>query len=148
MVDEKLKNAIFYVCTMIEFVARETHNTRRDVIKHISDEDLIHQLKVAEVNHCLPYEQVCDEWIEDFKINLGSYDSVSECRYEVPTVTSIGRVYQQLVLDTMKDNDIVDTLKKVFGSFICDEITNFNSNVYYSNPDYIRCSFECGKLLA
>lgn len=29
-----------------------------------------------------------------------------------------------------------------------DEISNFNSNVYYSNPDYIKCSYEAGELLA
>ena len=27
------------------------------------------------------------------------------------------------------------------------EISNFNSNVYYSNPDYIKCSYEAGMLL-
>ena len=36
----------------------------------------------------------------------------------------------------------------VFASFISDEISDFNTNVYYSNPDYLRCCYEEGMLLA
>ena len=36
--------------------------------------------------------------------------------------------------------DIVEAIKMVYSSFISDEISDYNSNVYYSNPDYIRCS--------
>lgn len=50
----------------------------------------------AGINHCLSIEQAADEWIEEFGIPKENYDNISECRYEVPTVTSIGRVYQKL----------------------------------------------------
>lgn len=43
--------------------------------------------------------------------------------------------------------DIVEAIKMVYSSFISDEISDYNSSVYYSNPDYIRCSYEAGKLL-
>ena len=33
----------------------------------------------------------------------------------------------------------------IFSSFITDEISDFNSNVYYTNPDYLRCSYLEGK---
>ena len=95
--DEKRKDDIYYVCTMIEFVARTTNNRRRDVVARLSNQNIEHQLKVAEVNHCLSLEQVADEWIEQYKIPTGSFNTVEECRYEVPSVTAIGRVYQQLV---------------------------------------------------
>ena len=62
--------------------------------------------------------------------------------------TSIGRVYQQLVLATIKGDDVAQAIIDVFTSFISDEISNFNTNVYYSNPDYLRCSYEAGFLLA
>ena len=58
------KDDLFYVCSMIEFVARETHNKCKDVVSKLSDKALKHQLKAAGVNHCLSFEQVCDEWIE------------------------------------------------------------------------------------
>lgn len=145
--DEKRKDDIYYVCTMIEFVARATNNHRKDVAKRLSKQNIEHQLKVAEVNHCLSFEQVSDEWIEQYKIPTGSFNTLENCRYEVPSVTAIGRVYQQLVLATAKAGEEAQAIKDVFSSFISDEISDFNSSVYYSNPDYLRCSYEEGVLL-
>lgn len=145
--NEKRKDDIYYVCTMIEFVARATNNRRRDVVKKFSKKDIEHQLKVAEVNHCLSYEQVSDEWIEQYGIVEGDYNNVKECKYTVPSVNAIGRVYQQLVIETMEVNEEAQAIIDVFSSFISDEISNFNSNVYYSSPDYLKCSYEEGFLL-
>ena len=103
---------------------------------------------MAEVNHCLSFEQVAEELIEEYNISNGDFDTVAECKYTVPSITSIGRVYQMLVLSICKDDDVEQAMIDVFTSFICDEISDFNSNVYYSNPDYIRCSYLDGRLLA
>ena len=130
------KDDLFYVCTMIEYVSRKTHNKSKDVVVRMSD------------NHCLSFEQVADEWIEDYGIPNGNYDNISKCRYEVPTVTAIGRVYQTLISEVaFLYQDIVEAIKMVYSSFISDVISDYNSSVYYSNPDYIRCSYEAGKLL-
>ena len=145
---EKRKDDIYYVCTMIEFVARATNNRRKDVVKKLTKKNIEHQLKVAEVNHSLSYEQVSEEWIEQYGIVEGNFDTIKECRYTIPSVTSIGRVYQQLVIETMEVNEEAQAIIDVFSSFISDEISNFNSNVYYSNPDYLKCSYEEGVLLA
>ena len=60
----------------------------------------------------------------------------------------IGRVYQTLIMDVEKSyKNIIEAIKAVYFSFISNEISDFNSNVYYSNPDYLRCSYEAGKLL-
>lgn len=48
------KDDLFYVCTMIEYVSRHTHNKCKDIVAKIPDDELEHQLKVAEINHCLP----------------------------------------------------------------------------------------------
>ncbi len=110
--------------------------------------DIEHQLYAAEVNHCLSFEQVSEELIDWFNIPNGNFDTVAECRYEVPSATSIGMLYQGLVLSTMKNDDAAQTIIDVFSSFITDEISDFNSNVYYTNPDYLRCSYLEGKMLA
>ena len=102
----------------------------------------------ALVNHCLSFEQVSDELIEDLNIPEGDFDTAAECRYTVPSATSIGMLYQGLVLSTMKDDDAAQAILDVFSSFITDEISDFNSNVYYTNPDYLRCSYLEGKMLA
>lgn len=145
--DERRKDNIYYVCTMIEFVARVTNNHRKDVVAKLSKDDMEHQLKAAEVNHCLSFEQVADEWIEQYKIPNGNFDTISNCEYSVPSVTAIGRVYQQLVVTTAAKNKEAQAIIDVFSSFISDEISNFNSSVYYSNPDYLRCSYKEGALL-
>ena len=140
---------LFYVCTMIEYVARITHNRTKTIVDKLSDKALKHELKAASVNHCLSFEQVCDEWIEKYNIQNGSFDNITVCKYEVPSETSIGRVYQMLISSVCNsDDELVDNIRKVFNSFISDEISDFNSNVYYSNPNYIKCSYEEGKLLA
>lgn len=139
---------IYYVCTMIEYVGRHTKNRRRDVVSRLGRKGIERQLKAASVNHALSFEQVSDEWIEDYEIPEGSFDSVSSCRYKIPAETAIGRVYQDLVLRTMKEGDAAQGILDVFSSFISDEISDFNTNVYYSNPDYLKCSYEEGVLLA
>lgn len=144
---EKEKDNLFYFCTLIEYISRKTKNTRHDVISYFSRKTIDRQLRLAEVNHCLSFEQVSDELIEELSITNGSYDSVKECKYSVPSESSIGRVYQTLILSSVKE-DLIQTITDVFSSFISDEISDFNSNVYYSNPSYILCSYEEGKLLA
>ena len=117
------KDDLFYVCTMIEYVSRKTHNKSKDVVVRMSDKALSHQLKAAGINHCLSFEQVADEWIEDYGIPNGNYDNISKCRYEVPTVTAIGRVYQTLISEVASlYQDIVEAIKMVYSSFISDEI--------------------------
>lgn len=146
--DEKRKDNIFYVCTMIEYVARITNNHRKNIIAFLEKKGVEHQLKVADVNHCLSFEQVADEWIEQYGITEGGFDTITNCKYEVPPITAIGRVYQQLVLDVAKENEEVQAIIDVFSSFISDEISNFNSSVYYSNPQYLECSYKAGVLLS
>ena len=145
---EKKRDDIYYVCSLIEFIARKTKNHRQDVIRHFSKADVERQLRLAEVNHCLSFEQVADELIEDYGISDGDFDTVKECRYDVPSFLSIGMLYQELVLSTMKNEDAAQGIIDVFSSFISDEISDFNSNVYYTNPDYLRCSYLEGKMLA
>lgn len=44
----------------MEFIARKTKNHRQDVVRHFTKKDLERQLRLAEVNHCLSFEQVSD----------------------------------------------------------------------------------------
>ena len=75
---EKQKDDIYYVCSLIEFIARKTKNHRQDVIRYFSKKDIQRQLRLAEVNHCLSFEQVADELIEDYGIKNGDFDTVKE----------------------------------------------------------------------
>ena len=143
------KNDLFYVCSLIEFIGRKTKNRRSIIVDILGKKELKRQLELAEVNHCLSFKQVSDEIIEYFNIEDGDFDSVGMCKYTVPSVQSIGKDYQRLIIDVMNENsEVVDTLYKVFKSFISDEISDFNSSVYYSSPQYLKYSYLEGKLLA
>ncbi|EES50982.1 hypothetical protein NE172_14695 [Clostridium botulinum] len=142
------KNDLFYVCCLIEFISRKSKNRRSTIVEILGEKELARQLDIAQVNHCLSFEQVSDEIIEYFNIQEGDFDTVGLCKYNVPSVQSIGKVYQRLILSIISEKDnLVDTLFEVFNSFISDEISDFNSSVYYSNPDYLKWSYLEGRLL-
>lgn len=57
--------------------------------------------------------------------------------------------YQSLIIDVLsEESNVIDVLYLVFKSFISDEISGFNSSVYYSSPEYLKYSYLEGKLLA
>ena len=146
--NEKEKNDLFYVCSLIEFLGRKTKNHRSDIVKILGIKELNRQMSLAEINHCLSFDQVSDELIEYFNIKDGDFDSVKLCKYTVPSFLSIGKEYQRLIIDVRKEKeDIVDVLYNVFTSFISDKISDFNSSVYYSSPEYLKYSYLEGKLL-
>lgn len=144
---DKEKNNVYYVCCLIEFIGRETKNTRKYIVETIGKEGLEYLYKTAEVNHCLTFEQVSDEIIEKYKIKEGQFDTVATCKYNVPTFMAIGKDYCRLVEDVQETDTIVNTIYNVFTSFISDVISNFNSSTYYSNREYLRESYKAGYLL-
>ena len=146
--NDSLKNDIFYVCSLIEYIGRKTKNKRSEIVNIIGKEEITRQLDIAEVNHCLSFEEVSDEIIEHFNIVDGIYDNISLAKYEIPTVQSIGKVYQRLICQVIsKDDEVIEMIVKVFNSFISDEISDFNTSVYYSSPDYLKQSYLEGILL-
>ncbi|SDP77654.1 hypothetical protein SAMN04488529_11672 [Clostridium gasigenes] len=71
------------------------------------------------------------------------------CKYNVPSFQAIGKEYQRLIIDVSSEkSNIVDMIYEVFQSFISEEISDFNSSVYYSSPEYLKHSYLEGKLLA
>lgn len=147
LITEKVKNDVFYVCTLIEYIGRYTNNHRGYVVEKMGKEGIRHQLEYASINHCLSIEQVGEEVIEDYNIEYGSFDTIRLCKYSIPSITNIGKLYQRLVLDTLSEDTLEDAIYKVFHSFLSDEVSDFNSNVYYSSPDYLKCSYLEGQLL-
>ena len=143
--NDREKNDLFYVCSLIEFLGRKTKNHRSEIVKILGMEEINRQLSLAEVNHCLSFDEVSDELIEHFNIKDGEFDTVKLCKYEVPSVQSIDKEYQRLIIDVKKDNeDIAKVIFNVFVSFISDEISNFNSFVYYRSPQYLKYSYMEG----
>lgn len=144
-VDEK--NDLFYVCALIEFIARKTTNKRGDIVRAIGERGLRKQLRDAGVNHCLSFEQVSDEVIEVYDIKNGNFDTISDCKYSVPSFLDIGKLYSIMIIDCAEPGDEVEELIQIFQSFISDEISDFSTDLYYQNPDYLEWSYREGRLL-
>lgn len=143
----KARNDYFYVCSLIEYTARKTNNRRRVIVDALGEKGIEKQLKDAEVNHCLSFEQVSDELIEDYKITDGDFDTITNCKYSIPSAQDIGKLYSIMIEDCAELGKEKDELMKIFMSFISDEISDFKTGVYYENPSYLEWSYREGHLL-
>ena len=66
----KEQNDYFYVCSLIEYIARKTKNNRGTIVNLLGKKGIEKQLYDAEVNHCLSFDQVSDELIEFYNIHI------------------------------------------------------------------------------
>lgn len=96
---KKQRNDFFYVCSLIEYIARQTKNRRRVITEALGKEGIEKQLYDAEVNHCLSFEQVSDEIIEQYRIAQGDFDTITDCKYAVPSFLDIGKLYSIMIED-------------------------------------------------
>lgn len=135
-------NDLFYTCSLIDYISRKTKNVRSYVVNKLGKERLEKIYDLADVYHCDNIERVCDDFIDDAKIEQGNFDNVADCGYSIPTYWDIGKVYKRLIkrVAEYKKIDIISALEKVYNSFISPKIDDYNSSVYYENPEYI---FEC-----
>lgn len=137
----KNDNNLFFVCSLIEFIGREVKLKRSDVVKNLGKDVIRRIYNFADVFHCEPIAKVADDFITMCNIKSGDYDNVKECKYEVPDYWTIGEVYERLIED-IAENDVIEALLEVYGSWISDAISNYNSDFFYQSRDYIR---ECYK---
>lgn len=142
------ENDLFFVCSFIEYIARKTNNKKSYIVKKIGKELLQKIYNLAEVYHSENIEKVSDEIIEQSKIEHGNYDIIGNCKYNIPTYWDIGKVYKRLILMVNNDeNEYINTLYSVLSSWIIEKIDNYNSSMYYENPDYIYECYKEGKVI-
>lgn len=143
---EKNNNALFFTCSLIEFIARKTKNRRCDVVNFLG-KDLKQIYFYADVFHCEPIEKVADDFIMRDEILEGNYDVLSGCKYEIPDYWDIGEVFERLIEDNYEEKDVLLGIKEVYGSWITDKILNFNSDLYYQSREYLAICYQEGRLL-
>lgn len=139
-------NDLFFVCSMIEKVARESNQKQSYVINKIGKDNIRRLYKYADVFHCENPDKISYELIEKNNIGIGNYDKISRLKYKVPTYWEIGEIYSRLIINVNK-NDIIDTLFEVYNSWIEEIMDNYNSSFYYESPEYHLACYEEGKVL-
>ena len=144
-------NNLFFLCSLIEFIGRQQKLTRHDVVSALGYDTIKHIYEFADVLHCESISKVADEYINLHHLGTGDFDNVATCKYTVPSYWDIGKVYARLIQDVagniFEKDKIIETLNEVYGSWISDSLSNFNSDFFYQPHDYIReCYFE-GQIL-
>ena len=142
----KEMNDLFFVCSMIEKVSRESKQKQSYVINKIGKENINRLYRYADVFHCENPDKISYELIENNNIEIGTYDKISRCKYKIPTYWEIGEIYARLIINVNKEG-IIDTLFEVYNSWIEEIMDNYNSSFYYESPEYHLACYEDGKVL-
>ena len=143
---QKNNSSLFYTCSLIEFIARETKNERKDVV-NLLGEDLERIYEFQDVFCCEPIAKVADDFITQNSIPIGNYDNISKCEYTVPDYWDIGEVFERLIEDCYNIKDVFKGIREVYSSWLADEIFNFNTDLYYQPRDYLAECYRQGEIL-
>lgn len=134
------QNDLFFLCSMIERVARKLHRRNEYVVNTIGTSQLTHLLSVASVLHCENPEQVAQDWIDGYHLTPGQFDITDvnpELCKKIPSATAIGKVYARLILDTLQPNeDFASAAIRVYNNPICRVIDDYNASAYFE-PSYV-----------
>jgi hypothetical protein len=146
--EDKKTNDLFFLCSLIDYIARKTKNRRKYVVEKIGKEKIERIYHLADIYHSYNIEQVAEELSEEFKISEGDFDNVKQSNYAIPTHWDIGKVYKRLIIGvaTTKNVEVIEALFEVYNSFICDLIDDYNGSFYFENPQYILETYLAGKV--
>ena len=139
--DEKIKkDDLFFICYMIERVARRLHQKNKYIVNQIGKKEFEHLISIANVLHAMNPDSVEDQWIEDYLLKEGSFDITKvdrELVEKIPSPIQMGKVYQRLISDTLQPGETeVSGILRVYNNSICDVIDNYNCSAYYE-PSYV-----------
>lgn len=129
-------NDLFFTCSLIDYIARKTQNTRADVVNMLGAEKVEKIYDLADIYHSDNIEHVSDDFIREAGIRNGEFDNVNECNYAIPSHWDIGKVYKRLIKAVAEHEKIgiIEALFKVYNSFLSTKIDDYNSSMYYENP--------------
>ena len=125
---EKNNSALFFTCSLVEFIGRETKNKRQDILNYLGKEEVSRIFKYADVFHCEPIEKVAEDFIER-------------------NYWDIGEVFERLIEDIYKEAEVIKGIFEIYQSWIADKILNFNSDLYYQSREYIAICYREGKII-
>lgn len=147
--DEEIKTEnLYFVCYMIERIARQLHQPNKYVVNAIGRDELAKKLSMADVLHSENPLAVAADWIEEYGLQAGNFDVTDvnpKLCERIPTATQMGKVYKRLILNTLTSNeDYADGILRVYNNPICETIDNYNGSAYYEPSPYIARSYYAG----
>lgn len=144
--EDRKENDLFFVCSLIDYIARKTKNKRSIIVNILGKEKISKIYELADVYHSCNIEQVAEDFIVETAIEVGEFDNEKDCNYSIPTHWDMGKVYKRLILGvvTKKNIGVIDALFEVYNSFICNLIDDYNGSFYYENPNFILETYMKG----
>lgn len=144
---EKNNSALFYTCSLIEYIGRVQKLKRAAVVDFLGKSTLERIYEYADVFCCELIEKVAAEFIVECGIVEGIFDNVKECRYRIPDYWDIGEVYERVIEDCYEDGAILEGIWEVYHSWIDDMISDYNTDFYYQSRGYIAACYREGEVL-
>ena len=136
--EEIQKDDLYFICYMIERVARRIHQRNSYVVNAIKKDGLYHLISLANVLHAENPVEVEDDWIATYHLENGDFDIADvdkELVDQIPSVTQMGKVYQRLILDTMLPGEnYIDGIVRVYN----------NCSAYYEPSYIIARAYQAG----
>lgn len=131
---------LYFLCYMIERVARKLHQRNKYVVNVIPKDEWVRLISLASVLHCENPLKIEQEWIDEYALEMGDFDITDvddELVDHIPSETQMGKVYTRLILSTLQPGeDYIDGMIRVYNDDICEVIDNYNSSAYYE-PSYV-----------
>lgn len=126
-------NDLFFTCSLIDYIARKTRNTRADVVNMLGAEKIEKIYDLADIYHSDNIERVSDDFIREAGIKNGEFDNVKECNYAIPSHWDIGKVYKRLIKAVAEHEKIgiIEALFKVYNSFLSTKIDDYNLSLIH-----------------
>lgn len=138
--EDVTENDLFFMCYMVERVARKIHQHNVYVIDMIGYQELVRNISLADVLHCENPEKIEDEWIKEYCLECGEFhiENVNHDLVEkIPSAIEIAKVYTRLILQTLQeDEDYIQGMIRIYHSEIVEIIDDYNSSAYYE-PSYV-----------
>lgn len=147
--EDKKQNDLFFVCSLVDYIARQTKNKRKVIVNALGKEKLEHLYDLADVYHSENIDKITHELVAECHIPTGIFENVAACQYRVPTHWDMGKVYHRLIIDACKaeGKSAIDGLIEIYNSWISDSIDDYNSSMYFENPSYLFASYKAGQPL-
>ena len=77
----KNNSALFYTCSLIEFIGRQQKLPRCEVVRALGEKAIARIYAYADVFHCEPIEKTADDFITMREVPVGDFDpAVTRCR--------------------------------------------------------------------
>lgn len=159
--DSQLDSDIFFTMALLEYIARKTNNKLSFVIQILGEKGVAYILECADVLHSLTPDHAISDLLDAIPVPRGKVKRVRVPNpKDIPTIWVIGSVYRnvwygvtdlELTPETY-EKDVKITVNFILTlstthSFLANAIEDYNSAMFYSNPDYLIDSYKAKKFV-